>query len=153
MSDFTNFNDAFDKIANDTTQRVRLENEKLLILFHFGKTGADPFGGYGVVDDKEVIFWEMDENYHIFQPTQEWQEKIKNDQRELRQSLGFRTDYGPLFARRFDFDEFSVPNKPHMRSYQLAEIQIKYLGFVQKPDVLNLDQNDLVEGMSKYFDQ
>ena len=154
MSDYTRLNSAFGKILADPTQSKKIEGGKLLILFHFGIVGSYPFGGYGIVNEEEVIFWSNNDDLHIFRPSEEWKEKIKQEQRKFRTECGFRTDYGPVFDKRFEFDESKFSDTPYTRGYEMAEIEVTYLGFVQKPDIINLNQSETVEpAMLKYFDQ
>lgn len=137
---------------------------KLLFLFNFGVVNGSPIGGYGVYQDEEVLFWVTDnktqdkkaprkEKYHIFKITDEWKEKIKEDQCQYRESCGYRNDYGPVFEKRFDFDDEKISNQPFMRSYKMEDIDAIYLGFVQSPDIINFGPCDPVnESMLKYFD-
>lgn len=139
-------------------------NGKLLFLFNFGVVNGSPLGGYGVYEDEEVLFWVTDnqvqekkaprrEKFHIFKITDEWKETIKEDQRHYRETCGFRNDYGPVFEKRFDFDDEKISNEPFMRGYKMEHIDAIYLGFVQSPDIINFGPCDPIDDtLLKHFD-
>ena len=150
MSQFTKLSEIQSRMSGSVTQLEK----SLLILFDFGKVNYVQIGGYGVYAGEEVLFWNAADKFHIFKVSDTWRDKIKDDQREFRTACGFTSDYGPIFAKRFEFDDEKLSDRPYMRSYQMGDIEAVYLGYVTQANIINYGQCDTVaEKYLKYFDQ